>query len=171
MNTSNQNITFKGNKVSVTGRELHEGDALPEFKLTGVDMSDVTNATFSGKVLVLSVVPSLDTPVCAIQTKRFNQEAGSLSDDVVILTVSVDLPFAQKRWCGAEGVDNVMTASDYKYRSFGENFGTYINELGLLCRAVFVVDQHDKLAYVEYVQEVTSEPDYSAALATVKNLT
>lgn len=168
MAKTNQNITFKGNKISVLGTPVSEGQKLPSFKLTGTDMSDITNATFAGKSLIVSVVPSLDTPVCATQTKRFNQEIDKLGGSAAVLTVSLDLPMAQKRWCGAEGVSSVVTASDYKYRGFGEDFGCYIQELGLLARAVIVADKTGTIRHVEYVDEVTKEPDYDAALKAAK---
>lgn len=170
MAKTNENVTFKGGRVTVLGEPVVEGELLPKFRLSGVDLADVTNDTFKGKVLIISVVPSLDTPVCSIQTKRFNQEAANLGSNVEILTVSLDLPFAQKRWCGAEGVTKVRTASDYKHRTFGEGFGTYIKELGLLTRAVFVADKDGRVRYVEYVSEVTNEPDYTAVLEAVKKL-
>lgn len=168
MNTTNKNITFKGNNLTIVGREIKVGDTLPGFKLTANDMSDLSSDTYRGKTIVLSVVPSLDTPTCAISTKRFNEEASKLGQDVAILTVSMDLPFAQKRWCGAEHVERVQTASDYKYRGFGETFGTYIKEWGLLCRAIFVADKQGKVKHVEYVADISSEPDYTATLAAVK---
>lgn len=170
MNTINKNITFKGNLITVSGTELKAGDSAPSFKLTGLGLEDVTIDEYSGKILILSVVPSLDTPVCSVQTKKFNVEAGKLSEKIVILTVSMDLPFAQKRWCGLEEVENVQVASDYKYRDFGSKYGVIISELGLLTRAVFVIDQNKKVAYVEYVKEVTEEPDYSAALQAAQRL-
>lgn len=159
--------TFKGSPLTLTGRELHVGDTLPKFKLTGGDMNDVTERDFAGSTLVISVVPSLDTPVCALQTKRFNQEATRLPG-VKILTVSMDLPFAQKRWCGAEGIENLTTASDYKYRRFGEDFGTYIQEWGLLARAVFIADKNGAIQYVQYVPEITDEPLYEDALKKLR---
>lgn len=170
VNTSNKNITFKGGKLTVRGRELKVGDALPNFKLTGVDMKDILPAQFAGKVLVLSIVPSLDTPVCAVQTKRFNQEIAGFGDRAAVLTVSRDLPFAQKRWCGAEGVQNVTTGSDYKYREFGEATGTEIEELGLLARAVVVADAKGIVRHVEYVPEISSEPDYGSALEVARSI-
>ena len=170
MNTTNKNITLKGNKMTVVGRELHVGDALPKYKHTGVDMADVDNSRFAGKVLVVASVPSIDTPVCAIEAKRFNQEVAALGNDVAVLVVSVDLPMAQKRYCAAEGVDKLTTASDYKYRAFGEDFGVYMQENGLLARAVFVVDKAGKIQHVEYVPEIAQEPDYSAALTKAKAL-
>ncbi len=167
MATTNENITLKGNKVTILGNSISVGQTLPKFKLTGTDMSDITNDTYKGKKLVLSIVPSLDTPTCQIQTKRFNEEATKLGDDVVVLTVSLDLPMAQKRWCGAEGVENVVTASDYKHRAFGEDFGVYIQEIGLLARAIIVADKDGKVTHVEYVDEVANEPNYEAALTAI----
>ena len=144
------------------------GSEAPHFTLTANDLSDLRCETYHGKILVLSVVPSLDTPVCATQTRTFNQRATQLGSDVTVLTVSMDLPFAQKRFCGAEGIERVVTASDYKHRAFGEAFGVLIKELGLLARAVFVLDRHGKVVHAEYVPEVTREPNYEAALAAVR---
>lgn len=168
MAKSNEKITMKGNPLKVEGRCIEEGTQAPSFTLTASDMSDATNATFSGKVLVLVSIPSIDTPVCAVETKRFNQEAASLSGDVVIASVSRDLPFALKRWCSAEGVERVVTLSDYKHRSFGKDYGVNLPDLGLLARALFVIDKGGKVAHVDYVSEVAEEPDYAAALAAVK---
>lgn len=168
MNKTNQNITFKGNKITILGNELKEGQVVPDFQLTANDMSDLSINNFKGKVVIISTIPSLDTPVCSIETKRFNEEASNLSDSVVILTVSRDLPFAQKRWCAAEGVSKVVTASDYKHRSFGSAFGVEIKELGLLARAIFVVGKDGKITHTEYVQEIAQEPDYSLALNAAK---
>ena len=170
MATTNENINFKGNRAAIVGPALKTGVKLPQFKLTGTDMADLTNQSFSGKVLVISVIPSIDTPVCALQTKRFNKEASELSDNAVILTVSMDLPFAQKRWCGAEGIDRVVTASDYKYRTFGETFGVLLKDLGLLTRAVFIADASGNVTYVDYVSDVGQEPDYEAALGQIRKL-
>lgn len=161
-------VTMGGNPVTLLGPEVTTGSPMPEFVLTGNDMSDLTSHAYQDKVLVLSVVPSLDTGVCATQTRTFNQKASALSEDVVILTVSMDLPFAQKRFCGAEGIDRVVTASDYKHRSFGPSFGVLIKELGLLARAVFVVGRDGAVAHVEYVPDMTQEPDYDAALEAVQ---
>ena len=155
---------FKGSPLTLKGAALKVGDKIPGFRLTGTSMEDVTPEMFKGKKLLISTVPSLDTPVCSIETKRFNQETSKLGANVSVLTVSYDLPFAQKRWCGAEGVSSVITASDYKHRSFVENFGTFIEEWGLLSRAVFVVDTKGVVQYVEYVPEIASEPNYDAAL-------
>ena len=170
MNTTNTNITFKGTKLTLSGKPLRVGDAMPLFTLTAHDLSDLKNDTFKGKILIISSVPSLDTPVCSIQTRRFNQFAEELSPKICVLTISMDLPFAQKRWCGAESCQRVTCASDYKYRSFGKAFGVFIEEWGLLSRALFVVDQKGKIAYLEYVPEVSHEPDYDSALSKAKAL-
>ena len=160
--------TFKGKPLTLVGSEVKVGDRAPNFKLVGNDLADIDSAGFAGRVRVLSVAPSLDTPVCATQTRTFNKEAVNLSEDVVILSVSLDLPFALSRFCGAEGIERVVTASDYKYRVFGESYGVYLRELGLLARAVFVIGRDDKVVYAEYVREVTNEPEYAAALAAVR---
>ena len=170
MNKSNQNITFKGNKITVQGDAVKEGQAAPDFKLTAGDMSDLGLEKFKNKVLILSVVPSLDTPVCSTQTKKFNDEAVKLSEDVMVLTVSRDLPFAQNRWCGANAAERIKTASDFKFRTFGKSYGAELPDLGLLSRAVFVIDKQGKVQHVEYVTEVTAEPDYESAIAKAKQL-
>jgi thioredoxin-dependent peroxiredoxin len=170
MNTSNKNITFKGKPLTLVGQELKLGEYLPPFKLTGNDMNDLTDEILHGQVAIVSVVPSLDTPVCSLQTKHFNQEVSDFKKDLVVLTVSMDLPFAQKRWCGAEGVTRIITASDYKYRAFGEAYGVVIKEWGLLSRAIFVADREGKIVHLEYVPEVSTEPNYEAALKKVKEL-
>lgn len=164
MNTTNKNVTFKDKPITVSGKELKVGDAAPVFKLTGLDLQDVNSSSYARKVLVLSFVPSLDTPVCSIETKKFNSQAANLGDKIVILTVSMDLPFAQKRWCGIEEVENIQVASDYKYRDIGQKYGVSLEDLGLLTRAVFVIDQTQTIRHVEYVKEVTNEPDYDTAL-------
>lgn len=162
------NITFQGNPVTLVGEQVKAGDKAPDFTVLSNDLNPVLLADSKGKVRLISVVPSLDTGVCAAQTRRFNEEAANLSDDVEILTISVDLPFAQARWCGAEGIDAVQTLSDHKDLSFGQAYGTVIEELRLLARSVFVIDQDDNVTYVEYVEEVTDHPNYDAALEAVK---
>lgn len=162
--------TLKGGPVTLVGNEVKVGDAAPAFKAVGLDLKDVDLAAHKGKVRVYSVFLSIDTAVCATQTRTFNEKAAALSEDVVILGLSMDLPFAQSRYCGAEGIKRVVMASDYKYRSFGEAFGVYIKEIGLLARSVFVVDRNDKIVYADYLSEVTEEPDYAAALAAVKKV-
>jgi len=163
-------IVFKGNPMILLGPDVKVGDAAPEFKVVDNTMQPVTLADSAGKVRLITVVPSLDTPVCDSMTRKFNQEAAALPGDVVVYTVSLDLPFAQKRWCGNAGIEKVQTLSDYQERSFGLNYGLLIKELKLLARAVFVIDQSGKVAYREIVPEVTAEPDYAAALAAVKKL-
>jgi len=163
-------ITFKGNPLTLLGAELKVGDSSPDVAVLGNDLNPVQLSSYKGKVCVLSVVPSLDTPVCDMQTRKFNEEAGNLSDNVAILTISMDLPFAQARWCGAAGVDKVVTLSDHRDAAFGEAYGLLIKELRLLARAVFVVDQEANIQYIQLVKEVTEEPDYNAAIEAVKKL-
>ena len=163
-------ITFKGNPLTLLGAELKVGDSSPDVAVLGNDLNPVQLSSYKGKVCVLSVVPSLDTPVCDMQTRKFNEEAGNLSDNVAILTISMDLPFAQARWCGAAGVDKVVTLSDHRDAAFGEAYGLLIKELRLLARAVFVVDQEGTIQYIQLVKEVTEEPDYNAAIEAVKKL-
>ncbi|MGC5326712.1 thiol peroxidase [Brevibacillus sp. SYSU BS000544] len=160
-------ITFKGNPVTLVGNEVKVGDQAPDFTVLANNLTPVTLNDSKGTVRVISVVPSLDTGVCDQQTRRFNEEAAKL-DGVTILTVSVDLPFAQSRWCGAAGIDKVQTLSDHRDLSFGTAYGVVIKELRLLARAVFVVDANDKVVHVEYVNEVTTHPDYEAAIAAAK---
>jgi|SRR5690606_14672131 len=160
-------ITFKNNPVTLLGNEVKVGDKAPEFTVLANDLSPVTLADSKGSVRLISVVPSLDTGVCDAQTRRFNEEAAGL-ENVKVLTVSVDLPFAQARWCGANGIENVQTLSDHRDLSFGEAFGVAIQELRLLARAVFVVDSNDTVTYAEYVSEATNHPNYEAALEAAK---
>ena len=170
MNQSNQGITFRGGKLTIKSDAVKVGDTAPQFKLTANDMSDLSLDAFDGKVLVIAAVPSLDTPVCAEEAKKFNQQAAELSADVKILFVSLDLPFAQKRYCAAEGVERISTASDYKYRTFGKAYGTYIEEMGLLARSIFVIGKDKKVKHVEYVPDISQEPDYNAVLSKVREL-
>jgi thiol peroxidase len=152
------------------GPELKAGDTAPDFKVNKDLMTEVSLADYAGKVKLISVVPSLDTGVCDAQTRRFNTEAATLGDNVVILTISVDLPFAQSRWCGAAGIDKVITLSDYKTKSFGQAYGVLIKELQLDMRSIFVLDANNKITYVEYLKEMTEHPNYDAAIAAVKDL-
>jgi thiol peroxidase len=161
-------VTFLGNPLTAVGPELKAGEKAPAFSVLSNDLKPVTLADSAGKVRLLSVVPSLDTPVCDMQTRRFNQEAASLGDTVAILTLSMDLPFAQKRWCGAAGIDRVQTLSDHRDTSFGLAYGTLIKELRLLSRAIFVIDAKDTIRYIEYVKEISSHPNYDAALAAAR---
>jgi len=163
-------ITFQGNPLTLQGIELKVGDKMPDVALLANDLSPVQLSSYQGKVCIISVVPSLDTPVCDMQTRKFNEEAGSLDDNVAILTMSMDLPFAQARWCGAAGVEKVTTLSDHRDAAFGEAFGLLIKELRLLARAVLVVDADGTIQYIQLVNEVTEEPDYNAALEAVKKL-
>jgi thioredoxin-dependent peroxiredoxin len=161
-------VTLKGNPLTLIGPEVKVGDKAPDFSsLKGLG-APITLADLEGKVKVFNVIISVDTPVCDVQTKRFNQEAANLGDDVVILTLSMDLPFALGRYCAAEGIDKVQTASDYKDASFGEAYGVLIKEHRLLARALFVVDKDDIVRYAEYVPEVATEPNYDPAIAAVK---
>jgi len=170
MNERTGIITFKGNPMTLLGPELKVGDKAPDFAAVDITLAPVSLASHAGKIRIISAVPSLDTPVCDTETRRFNQEAAALPDNVVVLTVSLDLPFAQKRWCGAAGIDRVTTLSDYRDRSFGYAYGVVIKELLLLARCVFVVDAEGIIRYIQQVPEVTSEPDYAAVIAAVKAL-
>ena len=161
--------TFLGNPVTFTGKQLQVGDKALDFSLTTTDLSKKSLADFDGKKKVLSVVPSIDTGICSTQTRRFNQELANL-DNTVVLTVSMDLPFAQGRWCGAEGLDNAIMLSDYFDHSFGHDYALLINEWHLLARAVFVLDTDNVIRYVEYVDNINTEPDFEAAIAAVKEL-
>lgn len=163
-------VTFKGNAVTLVGPELQVGDSAPNFSVVDNSLGAVTLANYEGKVKIISAVPSLDTPVCDTETRRFNQEAAGLPGDVAVLTVSLDLPFAQKRWCGAAGIDRVVTLSDYRDRSFGLAYGVLIDELKLLSRSIFVIDRTNTIRYIQHVPEVTREPDYEAVLAAARQL-
>jgi thiol peroxidase len=168
MSKSNDKITLQGNLIEISGSALKEGTDLPKVKLSNSDLKDEDLSKYAGKVLVISVIPSIDTPVCQLQTKHFNKEASSLSQDVAIVTVSRDLPFALKRWCAAEGIDQVEVLSDYKYRTFGEAFGVDIPNVGILARAVFVIGRDSKVKLVQYVNEVGNEPVYEEVIAAIK---
>ncbi len=163
-------ITIQGNPLTLLGEELKVGDQAPDFEVLDNDLSPVKLSSYKGKVCVISAVPSLDTPVCDMETRRFNEEAGRLGEDVAILTISMDLPFAQKRWCGAAGVDKVTTLSDHRDASFGAAYGLLIKELRLLARCVFVVDREGIIRHIQLVKEVAEEPDYEAVLAAVNEL-
>lgn len=160
--------TFQGNGLTLVGDEVKVGDAAPDFSVLADDLSAVTLANYAGKVKVICLVPSLDTPVCDTEIRRFNQEAAGLGDNVAVLAVSTDLPFAQKRWCGDAGAGNVTALSDHRETSLGVAYGAVIKELRLLSRAVFVIDASDTVRYVEYVTEITEEPDYDAALGAAR---
>jgi len=159
-------VTFQGNPLTLEGTQVKVGDTAPDFTVVNNDLNPLKLSDTKGKRVFLTV-PSLDTPVCDTEVRRFNQEASKLGN-VTIYTISMDLPFAQARWCGGANIDKVITASDYKDREFGKNYGVYINELGLLSRAVFVVDENNKVTYVEYLNEITDEPNYDKALESLK---
>jgi len=167
---SGRTVNFKGNPLTLLGSELKVGAKAPDFSVLDNKLGPVTLANYAGKVKIICSVPSLDTPVCDTETRRFNQEAANLKGDVAVLTISQDLPFAQGRWCGAAGIDKVVTLSDYRDRAFGNAYGVMIKELMLLARAIFVLDAGDTIRYIQIVPEVTSEPDYDAALKAVKAL-
>ncbi len=168
MTERNDVVKFQGNPLTLLGNELKVGDTAPDVEVLANDLSPVKLSGFRGKDCVICTVPSLDTPVCDIQTRKFNEQAASLGDDVVVLTISMDLPFAQQRWCGSANVENVQTLSDHAKAEFGTGFGILIKELRLLARTVFVVDKEGIIRYIEIVEEVTNEPDYEAALKAVK---
>lgn len=159
-------VTFQGNPMTLEGTEIKVGDIAPDFVVLKNDLSPLTLKDMKGKKII-TAVPSLDTGICDIETRRFNEEAAKLKD-VSVYTISMDLPFAQARWCGNAGIENVVTASDYKERDFAHKYGCYIKELGLLTRAVFALDENDKVIYVEYCPEIASEPNYDAVLALFK---
>jgi thiol peroxidase len=161
---------MRGNPLTLVGNEVKAGDVAPDFVVLDNNLAPVKFSSFRGKICVMTSVPSLDTPVCEIETKRFNEEAGRLGPEVAVLTISMDLPFAQKRWCGAAGVTKVQTLSDHRDASFGMAYGVLIKELRLLARAVFLVDKGGKIQYMELVKEVSKEPDYEAVLSALKRL-
>ena len=163
-------ITFKGTPLTLAGNEVKTGQAAPDFTLNYFEggMKEISLADVKGKPTILSVVPSLDTAVCAMQTKKFNDQLASLGEKINAVTVSMDLPFAMNRFCGAESIKNMRVGSDYQDRDFGNNYGTLIEELKIECRAVFVLDAGGKVKHAEYVSEVTSEPDYDAAMEALR---
>jgi thiol peroxidase len=164
-------ITFKGQPMTLVGQPSPEiGQPAPDASLVANDLSELKISHFQGHTLLLASVPSLDTRVCSEETRKFNEEAANLGQDVRVLTVSMDLPFAQKRWCGAEGIERVQTASDYKDRQFGQAYGLMIKELGLLARSVLVLDKQGTIQYFQLVSEVADEPDYEKALAAARGL-
>ena len=163
-------VTLKGNPVTLMGPEIKVGEKAPDFRVVDNGLAPVTLGDFKGKIKIVSAVPSLDTPICDMETRKFNQEAAKLPGNVVVLTISVDLPFAQKRWCAAAGVDKVKTLSDYQDRSFGEAYGVLIKEVKLLSRSLFLIDADDTVRYIQHVKEVSTEPDYEAVLKAVKGI-
>ena len=163
-------VTAHGNPLTLVGNEVKVGDKAPDFTALSNDVKPVTLKDYAGKNLIISSVPSLDTAVCDIETRRFNKEAATLSKDTAILTISMDLPFAQKRWCGAAGIDRVITLSDHKDASFGTAYGVLIKESRLLARVIFVVDKKGIIRYIQVVKDLTNEPDYGKVLEAVKAL-
>lgn len=153
------------NALTLLGPEVKVGDAAPGFMASGAGLKQVSLDDFAGKVKIIASVPSLDTGVCSDETQKFNEIAAALSDDIVILTISMDLPFAQARWCGAHEVDKVETASDFKTREFGDSYGVHVKENGLLARAVFVLDKDNVVRHVEYVPQIAQLPDFDAAVS------
>jgi len=165
-----QETKMGGNTITLLGNKLSGGDKAPDFTVLDNGLGAKKLSDYEGKIKLISVVPSLDTGVCAAQTRRFNEEAAGFGDDVVILTISTDLPFAQARWCGAEGIDKVETLSDHRDTEFGEAYGVLIKELRLLNRAIFLVDKENTIRYIEYVAENHDHPDYDKALAALKSV-
>jgi len=163
-------VTFINNPVTLVGDEVKVGSKAPNFTVVDNGLGEKTLQDFAGKKILVSVVPSLDTGVCDAQTRRFNEEAAAFGEDVIVLTISMDLPFAQKRWCGANGIDNVVTLSDHRDASFGDAFGVRMKELRLLARSIFVIDATGTVTYAEYVSEGTNHPDYDKALEALKAL-
>jgi thioredoxin-dependent peroxiredoxin len=170
MNQREGLVTMRGNPVVLTGDELNIGDMGPEFTVVGQDLKPVRFSDFRGNFAIIYSVPSLDTPVCDATARRFNKEATNLADDIVVLTISMDLPFAQARWRGAAGINRVITLSDHREASFGTAYGVLIKDLRLLARAVFAIDREGMIRYIELVKEIGDEPDFDAVLKTVKEL-
>jgi thiol peroxidase len=163
-------VTTRGNPLTLVGDEISVGQKAPDFRVLANDLSPVQFSSFRGRVCIISSLPSLDTSVCDTETRRFNQEAERLGPDVTILAISMDLPFAQSRWCAATGVASVQTLSDHRDASFGTSYGVLIKELRLLARAVFLVDREGIVRYIQLVKEVSEEPDYEPVLAAVREL-
>ena len=162
-------VTLKGNPITLTGTPVKVGQDAPDVTLVANDLSEVKLSSFKGKNVILVAMPSIDTPVCGTEGKRFNEEAGKLKD-VTVLTITADLPFAQKRWCGATNAKNIQTLSDHREAAFGQSYGILIKNLRLLARAVYIVDKKGKIRYIQVVNEVAQEPDYAAVLKAVKEL-
>jgi thiol peroxidase len=170
MEEQKRKVKMKGKPLTLVGSEVKIGQQAPDFEVVANDMSSVKLSSFKGRVCIICSVPSLDTSVCDKETRRFNEEAQKLGDKVTVLVISMDLPFAQKRWCGAAGIENVQTLSDYREASFGNAYGVLIKELRLLARAVFIIDDKGVVRYIQIVNETVNEPNYDAALQAVGNL-
>jgi thioredoxin-dependent peroxiredoxin len=165
-------VTLRGNPLTLSGPEITVGQDAPDFAAIDNNLQSVRLSDDKGKVIILSAVPSVDTPVCDTETRRFNQEAASLGAGIEVWTLSMDLPFAQKRWCGAAGIDRVKTLSDFRDRAFSQNYGVLLKDgplAGVTARAVFVVGKDGKVKYVEYVKEIATEPQYDAILSAAKS--
>jgi thiol peroxidase len=171
MEERNDLVTFQGKPLTLLGTQLNTGDPAANFIVTSNDLSQTSFSNFKGKVCIISAVPSLDTPVCDMQTRKFNEQAVQLGQDVVVLTISMDLPFAQARWCGNAGLDNAITLSDHRDASFATAYGLLIKGLRLITRAVIVIDKEGVVQYQQIVPEMTDEPDYQAAIDAAKQLT
>lgn len=163
-------VTFKGQEQKMSGQMPQVGDQAPAFTLVGTDMSVVSLSDSAGKVRIVSVVPSIDTGVCSIETARFNKELDGMPSDVVGITVSVDTPFAQKRWCAAEGVEKMQMLSDFKGQKFSHDYGVYLDDLGITARCIFIIGKDGKIAYQQLVPEVAQEPDYDSVLNKAREL-
>lgn len=163
-------VTLKGNPVTLIGNELKVGEKAPDFRALNIALEEETLGKFKNKIKLVASVPSLDTPVCDTEIKRFNDEVASLSKDIAIIFISMDLPFAQKRFCQAFDIKNVKTLSDHRNADFGEKYGVLIKELRLLARAIFIIDKEDKIRYIELVPEISSPPDYEKALVALKKV-
>jgi thiol peroxidase len=169
MEKNNVKVTFKGNPVTILGKAPKVGDTAPDFTVLSSGLEPVKLSDFDGKVKVIAIYPSIDTGICAAQNRRFNKEADKLNG-VVVLSISVDLPFAQSRFCAAEGLKNIVTLSDHKELDFGSKYGFVIEELRLLARGTVIIGKDNKIKYVEYVPEIAQEPDYDAALKVINEL-
>ena len=163
-------VTFFGNPLTLVGNEVKAGDRAPDFIVLDKELKEIKLSDFAGKIKVISVTPSLDTPVCDLQARTFNQEAGALSEGIVVLNISMDLPFAIARFCAGAGIDKVQTLSDHRDASFGNAYGVLVKELRLLARSVFVIDKADVVRYVQIVPEMTNQPEYDKALQEAKKL-
>ena len=170
MNERRGSIAFQGSPLTLLGPELHVGDKAPDFTLLDGELKECRLRDFPGKIKVISVTPSLDTPVCDMQARRFNQEASRLAENIAVINVSMDLPFAISRFCTAAGIEKVRALSDHRDASFGNAYGVLIKELRLLARAVFIIDTYDIIRYREIVPEVTNLPDFDAALSVIKEI-
>ena len=164
-------VTDHGDTITLVGPELEVGDKAPDFTVLDANLKEVNLRDLIGKVKVISVTPSLDTPVCNLQAKKFDEEATNLPGEVVVLNISMDLPFAISRFCAAEGIDKVKVLSDHREASFGTSYGVLIKELRLLARSIFIIDRNDRIAFIQIVPEITHHPDYSEALETLRRLT